>query len=191
MAQRALESTNLTVEEFMTLDVGEDKAELVRGELRLTPPADPRHGAVAVNLAALLHRHVMSTGIGRVFAEICYELVQLPRTVRAPDVSFVRAERLPASGIGSAPFNIVPDLAVEILSPSDTASRLDEKLDDYAASRVPLVWVIDPERRTVRVIAVDAPVRSLRDGDMLDGGSIIPGFVCPVSEVFAGLDGNP
>ncbi|MGQ0714899.1 MAG: Uma2 family endonuclease [Gemmatimonadaceae bacterium] len=78
-------------------------------------------------------------------------------------------------------------MAVEILSPSETASRLDEKLEDYGASRVPLVWVIDPERRTVSVIAADAPVRWLREGDTLDGGSIIPGFACPVSDLFAGI----
>jgi hypothetical protein len=56
---------------------------------------------------------------------------------------------------------------------------------------VPLVWVIDPERRALRVIAPGAPVRTLRNGDILDAGSIIPGFECPLSEVFAGLDGNP
>ena len=55
-------------------------------------------------------------------------------------------------------------------------------------SRVPLVWVIDPERRSVRVITVDAPVRWLREGETLDGGSTIPGFACPVSDLFVGLD---
>ena len=188
MAQSAARTTNLTVEEFMILDTPEGKAELVRGELRLTPSPGPRHGIVGANVAFVLGQHVRSTGSGRVFTESCYELVQLPRTARAPDVSFVRAERLPAGGIGDAQLRIAPDLAVEILSPSETASRLDEKLDDYAASRVSIVWVIDPQRRTVRVIAADTPVRWLREGEMLDGGSTIPGFACPVSDLFVGLD---
>lgn len=188
MAQRAPATTDLTVDEFMVLDTPEGNAELVRGELRLTPSPGPRHGVVVANLAFLLGQHVRTTGSGRVLSESCYELVQLPRTVRAPDMSFVRTERLPVGGLGKGQLKIAPDLAVEILSPSETASRLDEKLEDYAVSRVPLVWVIDPERRSVRVIAIDAPVRWLREGDTLDGGSTIPGFECPVSDLFAGLD---
>ena len=188
MAQRARAATNLTVEEFMVFPTPDGKAELVRGELRVTPSPGPRHGIVCANLTTLLHQHVTKAGLGRVLTESCYELVQLPRTVRAPDVSFVRQERLPPDGIGEAQLKIAPDLAAEILSPSETASRLDEKLDDYAASHIPLGWVIDPKRRTVMVIARDAPVRWLRDGDTLGGGTIVEGFVCQVSELFAGSD---
>jgi Uma2 family endonuclease len=188
MAQRAPAATNLTIEEFLILETPEGKAELVRGELRLSPPPGGRHGIVWANLIALLHRHINKTGVGHVFSESSFELVELPRTIRAPDVAFVRKERLPAGALDDARLKLAPDLAAEILSPSETASRLDEKLDDYAASRVPLVWVIDPQRRTVMVIAADTPVRWLREGDTLDGGATIPGFVRPVSELFAGVD---
>jgi Uma2 family endonuclease len=188
MAQRARAATNLTVEEFLVLATPEGKAELVRGELRLTPSPGPRHGIVCANLTTLLNQHVRQAGLGRVFTESCFELVELPRTVRAPDVTFVRKERLPPGAIDESRLKLAPDLAAEILSPSETASRLDEKLDDYAASRIPLVWVIDPKRRTVMVIAMDAPVRWLRDGDTLDAGSIVQGFACPVSELFVGID---
>ena len=181
-------ATNLTVEEFMEYPTPDGKAELVRGELVVTPPPGPRHGIVVVNLATLLHNHVKKTQLGQVLAESSFELVDLPRTVRAPDVAFVRRERLPAGGIGAAQLKTAPDLAVEILSPSETASRLDEKLDDYAAAQVPLVWVIDPERRTVTIIASDSPTRWLREPDTLDGGRIVDGFSCPVAELFAGLD---
>ena len=139
------------------------------------------------DLTALLHRYVSKTGVGHVFAESSFELVDLPRTVRAPDVAFVRKERLPAGWMDEPRLKVAPDLAAEILSPGETAARLDEKLDDYAAARIPLVWVVDPKRRTVMVIAADAPVRWLRTGDTLDGGSIVPGFSCPVSELFAGI----
>jgi len=188
MAQRAPAATNLTIEEFLLLETPEGKAELVRGELRLTPPPGGRHGIIWANLTALLHQYVSKTGVGHVFAESSFELVDLPRTVRAPDVAFVRKERLPAGWMDAARLEVAPELAAEILSPSETAARLDEKLDDYAAARIPLVWVIDPKRRTVMVIAADAPVRWLRAGDTLDAGRIVPGFSCPVSELFAGLD---
>jgi Uma2 family endonuclease len=188
MAQRARAATNLTVDEFMVLEIPDGKAELVRGEVRLTPPPAPRHATVWVNLTFLLTQHVRKTDAGHVFAESSFELVQLPRTVRAPDVAFVRKGRLPPGAMDESRLKLAPDLAAEILSPSETASRLDEKLDDYAVSHVPLVWVIDPKRRTVMVITSDAPVRWLRDGDTLDAGNVVPGFACPVSDLFTGID---
>jgi Uma2 family endonuclease len=188
MAQRARAATNLTVEEFLVFPTPDGKAELVGGELRVTPPPGPRHGIVWANLTTLLHQHVTKAGLGRVFTEASFELVELPRTVRAPDAAFVRQERLPPGAVSSPTLKVVPDLAAEILSPSETASRLDEKLDDYAASHIPLVWVIDPKRRTVMIIARDAPVRWLREGDTLDAGSIVPGFACSIADLFAGID---
>jgi len=83
---------------------------------------------------------------------------------------------------------MAPHLAVEVLSPSETASRFDEKLDDYRAAGVKLVWVLDPERRTVMVIEPDATVRWLRSGDALDGGSVMPGFHHSVEELFSELE---
>jgi Uma2 family endonuclease len=102
-------------------------------------------------------------------------------------VSFVRTERLPEQGIGPGLLKLAPDLAVEVLSPSETASDLEEKLDDYMISGTPLMWVVDPVRRTVMIVSVDAPVRWLRDGDTLDGGRVITGFACPVSAIFEGI----
>ena len=80
--------------------------------------------------------------------------------LRAPDVAFARQERLPPGAVSSPTLKVAPDLAAEILSPSETASRLDEKLNDYAASHIPLVWVIDRKRRTVMVVDADAPIRA-------------------------------
>lgn len=188
MAQRAPLATNLTVEEFLVFPTPDGKAELVRGELRLTPSPGPRHGIICANLTSILHQHVRQAGLGRVFVDSSFELVELPRTVRAPDVAFVGQGRLHPGAVSAPTLKVAPDLAAEILSPSETASRLDEKLDDYAASGIPLVWVIDPKRRTVMVIARDGPVRWLRDGDTLDAGSVVPGFACAVADLFAGLD---
>ena len=127
-------------------------------------------------------------GLGRVFGDgFGYELVRFPHTVRVPDASFVRAERLPPGGLGPGLLKLAPDLAIEVLSPSETASELEEKLDDFLTSGTPLIWVVDPVRRTVRIVSSDAPVRILHEGDVLDGGSVVPGFTMPVADIFEGI----
>jgi Uma2 family endonuclease len=182
------DAMSLTVEEFLALSLPAGKAELVRGDLRMPPPPGAPHGVAAANLVVALGIHARAHNLGRVFADnFGYELVRLPRTVRVPDASFLRADRFPPDGVGPGVLKLAPDLAVEILSPSETASELEEKLGDYAAAGTPLIWVIDPERRTVMVIAADAPVRWLREGDDLDGSTVIPGFEIPVSAIFDGI----
>lgn len=175
-------------EEFLAYPVPDAKAELVRGELRVTPPAGGPHGVAAANLDFVLTAHVRPRGLGRVFGDgVGYELLRLPRTVRVPDASYVHTDRLPPEGIGPGLLKLAPDLAIEVLSPSETAWELDEKLDDYLISGTPLVWVVDPVRRTVMVVAADAPVRWFREGDTLDGGGALPEFRCAVAEIFDGI----
>jgi Uma2 family endonuclease len=178
----------MTVDEFLVHSVPDGKAELVRGELRVTPPPGAPHGVAAINLILLLGVHAREREFGRVFGDgFGYELLRLPRTVRVPDGSFVRADRLPEAGIGPGLLKFAPDLAIEVLSPSETASELEEKLDDYLVSGTLLIWVVDPVRRTVMIVSADAPVRWLREGDTLDGGGVIPGFACAVSDIFEGI----
>jgi len=107
--------------------------------------------------------------------------------VRVPDGSFVRGDRLPVGGVRPGILKLAPDLALEVLSPGETASELEEKLDDYTAAGTLLIWVIDPNRRTVMVLTADAPVRWLREGDSLDGGTVVSGFSYPVSQIFDGI----
>jgi Uma2 family endonuclease len=178
----------MTAEEFLVYSLPDAKGELVRGELRVTPPDGGAHGVASSNLSAMLGVHIRGRALGRVFAgSVGHELLRLPHTVRVPDLSFVRADRLPAEGIGPGLLKLAPDLAVEILSPSETASELEEKLDDYLVSGTPLIWVVDPVRRTVMIVSADAPVRLLHEGDTLDGGNVIPGFTCAVSDIFEGI----
>jgi Uma2 family endonuclease len=189
MAQpaRAAEMS-MTAEEFLEYSVPDAKAELVRGELRVTPPQGGPHGTAASNLIFMLAMHVRQHALGRAFVDgIGYELVRLPRTVRVPDGSFVRADRLPESGIGPGLLKLAPDLAIEVLSPSETASELEEKVDDYLVSGTPLIWVVDPVRRTVMVVSTDAPVRYLHEVDTVDGANVIPGFSCLVADIFEGI----
>jgi Uma2 family endonuclease len=179
----------MTVEEFFALPDTDEKQELVRGELRVTPPAGGPHGVAGTNLVIALGTFVHRNRLGRVFGDgVGYVLTRIPHTVRVPDASFVRAERLPPNGLKPGPLQLAPDLAVEVLSPSETASSLAEKLHDYTVAGTALIWVVDPERRSVTIVAADAPVRSQYEGDTLDGGTVIPGFTCSVADVFEGIE---
>ena len=172
----------------MALSLPEGKAELVRGELRMTPPAGGPHGTAASNLLAALIPHVKTHNLGRVYPDgVGYRLLDLPRTVRAPDGSFVRRGRLPPGGIEPGLITFAPDLAIEVLSPSETAWEIEEKLEDYAASGTSMVVIADPVRRTVMLVPRDGPVRHLHEGDTLDLGDVIPGFSMPVADVFEGI----
>ncbi len=179
----------MSPEEFLVYDMDdEEQGELVRGELRVTPAPGAPHGMIATNLTVLLSVHVRALKVGWVFADsVGYQLIDLPRTVRRPDVSFVRADRLPPQGVGPGFLKLAPDLVVEVLSPSETASALEEKLADYRACGTLLIWVVDPVRRTVMIIASDAPPRWAREGDRLDGGAVLPGFSCGVADLFVGV----
>ncbi len=181
----------MTVDEFLVHPSPEGvKTELVRGELRVSPSAGIPHGFAATKLVVLLWAYVAPRRLGHVLADgIGYELLQLPRTVRVPDASFVRAERLPPRGpsLGTRLFNFAPDLAVEVLSPSETALQLQEKLDDYVRGGSTLIWVVDPVLRTVRIVSTVWPDTLLHEGDTLTGGHVLPGFSCIVSEIFEGI----
>ena len=164
-------------------------SELIRGEVRPMSPAGVRHNVVAGNLFVALTLHLREHPIGRVLTDIAGFRLPIPGaeddTVRSPDAAFVSFERMPDVPVGFAP--IAPDLAVEVLSPDDTARDLDERMDDYFAAGARAVWVIDPDRRTVAQHSTTAPTRRLREGDTLDGADVVPGFTLPVRALFEGL----
>lgn len=179
----------MTVDQFLVHDAPEDvkKMELVRGELHLTPPPASAHGGAIYNLVWLLMSHVRPNRLGSVFGDgVGYELVQLPRTVRMPDASFVRADRLPPS-LGRGLFKFAPDIAIEVLSPSETSKEVAEKIDDYLSCGTQLMWVVDPRRRTVRIVSTNSAEPLLHEGDTLTGGHVLPGFSCGIEEIFDGI----
>ena len=106
-----------------------------------------------------------------------------PSLVRKPDVSFIRYGRLPDGVLPEGWAKIPPDLAVEVLSPNDTAYELDEKLEDYRKVGVPLIWVINPNSRTVRIHRKDGSANDLSEADELSGEDVIPGFRCPIRDI--------
>lgn len=103
----------------------------------------------------------------------------------APDLAFVRGERLPPREQWQGFLRLAPDLAVEILSPNDRAGYVTDKVMAYLDAGTQLVWLVDPRRHLVTVYTADRLARLLRSGESLDGGAVLPGFALPLDELFA------
>jgi Uma2 family endonuclease len=175
----------VTADELFMMPKDGFRYELVKGELRKMSPAGGEHGAVIVNVTVLLGQHVKSKKLGVCFgAETGFKIATDPDTVRAPDVAFVSRERIPESGIPKKFWPGAPDLAVEVLSPGDTLEEVEEKVEDWLASGTRAVWVVSPKRRSVTAYRSMTDVTRLSETDALDGGDVVPGFRCKVSEFF-------
>lgn len=169
---------------YMHPDETADRLELVRGRLVREPPATPEHGGLTLRLGARIHAFVQGTGLGMVTSDAGFLLATDPDTVRAPDLAFVAMDRIPAPGTTGAYWPLAPDLAVEILSPSNTASETREKVLDYLEAGSRVVWVLDPRRRTVTVYRSRDEIRILGAGEELTADDVLPGFGVGVDEVF-------
>jgi len=173
----------MTAEELLHTTVPDKRAELVRGVLVVREPPGGRHGSVTMNLALRLGNHVEREGAGQVFAaETGFTLARGPDTVRAPDIAFVRRERLPKPiPVGFPEF--APDLVVEVLSPGDRPGEVLAKVGDWLDAGARLVWVIDPERRIARVYRQDGSETIVPADEGLNGEDVLPGFSCPLASI--------
>lgn len=178
--------TLTTADELLIMPDDGFRYELVKGELRRMPPAGSEHGAIIMNLGISLGQFVKANALGVVFsAETGFKIASDPDTVRAPDLAFVRHDRIPESGIPKEFWPGAPDLAAEVISPSDTYTEVEEKVIDWLNAGTRLVLVVNPRTRTVTVYSSHTEVTRLTESDLLTGGEIVPGFACRVSELFA------
>jgi Uma2 family endonuclease len=176
----------MTADELWRMPSSEQRRELVKGELRTMAPAGFDHGAIIGNLQFLLSRHVRENKLGLVLgAETGFKLASNPDTVRGADISFVAASRIPASGRPVAFWPGAPDLAVEVLSPSDTVEEAEEKVNDYLDAGCRMVWVVSPRLRTVTTYRPGQAPAIVGEKQELDGQDVVPGFRCKVVEIFA------
>jgi Uma2 family endonuclease len=174
----------LTIREYVQLpDDPLWRAELVRGRVVREPRPGTRHGWTVVRLAHFLMQHVEPRGSGIVLTETGIVVQESPPTVRGPDLSYVRAERLPAYP-SDAYLYVAPDLVAEVLSPSDRKSAMAEKAGEYLKAGVHLVWVVDPQRRRVTVYRPDTAPLTLTGDDVLSGGDVLPGFALRLGRLF-------
>jgi Uma2 family endonuclease len=175
----------LTADDLWQLPDDGNRHELVKGELRTMPPAGFEHGATSIKLSVMLGRHAEANGLGQlVAAETGFLIAQNPDTVRAPDIGFVRQQRIQAVGMTRKFWPEAPDLAVEVLSPSDTVNQVDEKVEEWLSAGTSLVWVVNPRQRTVTVHRPGSNPVILSADDTLHGADVLPGFQCLVREVF-------
>ena len=167
--------------------------ELINGERISLSPVLPGHNAISRILFVPLHLHVSQNRLGEVFYETPYVLTENSRWVkgvRVPDLLLFSAERWNAyveatPDWKARPFTIVPDLAVEIISPTDRYARVIEKVGVYLEDGVRLVWVIDPENEQIAVTTAGAGGQTmLSKTNTLTGGEVIPGFSIPVASLF-------
>lgn len=182
----AVTTTSLmTEDELLQLPHGHVRHELVRGELRTIAPTGGDHGATVVNLTGPLWQHVKKHNLGRVFgAETGFTLEKNPDTVRAPDVAFVAAARIPAGGIPRKFVPGPPDLAAEVVSPSDTVHEVDDKVEAWLRAGARLVWVVNSKNRSVTVHALGRAPQILQADETLSGEDVLPGFALPVRDIF-------
>lgn len=173
-----------TAEELAGLPDDFKHCELVRGELIMMSPGTGRHGTVIARIAYHLFGFVKTNRLGEVFdSSVGYVLARNPDTVRAPDVSFLRTERLKIQNL-DAFLEGAPDLAVEVLSPSNTAAQMREKMADYFAAGCRTVWIVDPLRRSVVVYRPQSSPVILTENDTLAEEELLPGFSLAVGEIF-------
>jgi Uma2 family endonuclease len=165
---------------------GDEPWELWEGALRKVPGAGGEASEIAGDIFALIRPFVRSAKLGMLTtADGTYFLARNPDTLVVPDVAFVRWDSLPGRTRPKSYVPVPPDLAVEVVSPSDTARDVDAKMTLYRRAGVPLVWWIYPERRTVVVFRAGQQAAELREGNELDGEDVLPGFRLPVAEIFA------
>ena len=177
-----------TDEAFMALPEDGHRYELVHGELVDVGNSGMEHGYIASNLIIFLGGLVRSQKLG-VICDSSTAFTMQTGNKRSPDVSFIAKERL--QGVKRLPkgyFQGSPDLAVEILSPSNTVEEIHDKIVEFFENGTRLVWVIHPDERYVLVYHSPSPDRLLRLTDSLDGEDVVPGFSLAVAELFAELE---
>ena len=149
------------------------------------PPAGGRHGNVAMQIGYFLNSYVRANELGYVFAaETGFILRRNPDTVRAPDACFIAKDRLPLGELAVGYFDIMPDLAVEVLSPNDRPGEVQDKVNDWLRTGVRLVWVINPATRSAVAYHSASDMQEVAEEGTLDGGEVLPGFSCQLRELF-------
>ena len=178
------QTRHITADDLLRIPDDGSRYELVEGTLREMAPAGHQHGRIAVNVSTPLAQHVKTNNLGAVYAaETGFKLASNPDTVRAPDVAFVRRERVEAVGDGEGFWPGAPDLAVEVVSPGDSYD-VEEKVFDWLDAGTRLVIVANPRKRLVTLYRSLTDVVVLTEADVQDVGDVVPGLALLVKDIF-------
>jgi Uma2 family endonuclease len=160
------------------------RTELVRGRVVREPQPGYRHGNMQLQLGAILVRHIQRHRLDRVcLGPVGFVLERDPPTVRGPDLAVLSRSRIPASDHGGF-IQGAPDLAIEIVSPSNTSTEIDARVSDYLNAGARRVWVVYPDTQTVIVHHTPSMAVSFGPGESLEGGEVLPGLHLDVSTIF-------
>lgn len=171
----------MTAEELFNLPDDGYRHELIKGELLTMPLPKLLHGFVTVNLSTLLHLYVKTNDLGVVFGESGFHLESGPDTVLGPDIAFVARDRIET--IPDSFYSGAPDLAVEVLSPSDRKGKVERKTALWLELGAKSVWNVNPRKRTVEVFHADGQQWCFNESEELVD-DIVPGFHVAVSKIF-------
>jgi Uma2 family endonuclease len=173
---------NATVQDLLNTPKDGRKYELVDGEI-LVSPAGMRHSEIASRILGLIWQFLEKNPIGKVYTPDVG--IALPNgNVRSPDVTYVSLAKLPGGRSPETFGEVIPDLAVEVLSPSDSLRELGRKIGEFLENGVPLVWLVDPKRETVTVYRSFSETEQLGAGDTITAEPVLPGFSVQVSRFF-------
>ncbi len=178
-------STGLVTAEELLRNYRDVHCDLIEGRVCPMSPPGFGHGSIEIRLGSKLQLHVEADGLGVVVVgEAGFIVERDPDTVLGADIAFVRKDRVDAIGVTEKYFPEAPALAVEIVSPSDVAERVDDKARRWLAAGTEMVWVVYPSGRSVTVYRSLDNVKILTQDATLDGEDVVPGFSCRVRELF-------
>ena len=173
-----LKPIKMTLGEFLESDL--EGYEYVKGELIPVPPTSLEHGHISADLSWFLNLHVRKNKLGRVYMPDTG--CRVGEQVLIPDIAFLANARIPDNLSKASP--IPPDLAVEVVSPTDVLNRVEEKAFAYLEAGTQLVWVIKPRSKTVTIYRSETDITLLTRNDTLTGEEVVEGFSCQVAELF-------
>lgn len=175
----------VTADELLSMPDDGSRYELLAGELRKMSPPGFQHGVVVQDLAWRLSEYVTRNELGLITAaETGFLIARNPDTVRAPDIGFVTNAQLERCGLPESYFPEAPALVVEVVSPDDTAEEVDAKIRCWLGAGTRTAWVVYPRGRTLTAYRSLQDICVLCEQDQLSGEDQIPGFSCPVAELF-------
>ncbi len=168
----------MTLEEFLESDL--EGYEYIKGELIPMAPTSVEHGKISANLAMYLVSHVRENRLECI--AVFGTGFQVGERVLIPDIAIIFTDRLPDDQSKASP--VPPDLAVEVVSPTDSSHRVEEKAFIYLEAGTQLVWILKPRSKTVTVYRSETEITVLTRNDTLSGEEVVKGFSCQVAELF-------
>lgn len=159
--------------------------ELVDGQLVRRKEMGAFENAVALVISSLLLPHIRKHRLGWLLgSETNYKVIPNSETTRRPDITFIRRGRFPDDKLPPGILTLAPDLMIEVVSPTNSANEIEEKVKLFLEAGTQLAWIVYPSIRSVRILRPDGSGQSLDANAVINGENVVPGFSCKVSEFF-------